>query len=71
MADDYGVSAVGGIMVVDNMSLLEMVKIAQSISAGEGMLVSRDEKDELIDTLHEYWLRSGPIMEKEIPRRAD
>ena len=67
----YGVSAVGGIMIVDNRSILEMVRLATSLSAGDGMLVSHEEKDELLDTLHEYFLRSGAIMEKEIPRKTD
>ena len=71
MANDYSVSAVGGVMVVDNRSLWQMVALAQSISAGEDMLITHDEKDELIDILHEYFIRSGPIMEQEIPRQAE
>ena len=68
---DYGVSAVGGVMVQDNMALFEMSRLAQSLSAGENMLVSHEEKDELLDIIHAYFQRSGPIMEKEIPRKAD
>tara|TARA_R110000851_G_scaffold235389_1_gene387929 strand:+ start:490 stop:705 length:216 start_codon:yes stop_codon:yes gene_type:complete len=71
MTNDYSVSAVGGVMVTDNRSLWEMVKLAQSLSAGDGLLVSHEEKDELIENLRAWVIRSGPIMEQEIPRKAD
>ena len=68
---DYGVSEVGGVMVNDNRALLQMERLCSGMSAGDGLLISREEKKELIDILHKYFVRSGPIMELEIPRRSD
>ncbi len=68
---DYGVTATGGVMINDNRALLEMEKLCTSMSAGEGLLISREEKSELIDIIHKYFIRSGPIMELEIPKRSD